>query len=46
MHLTEDWYVKCLKEQNEPECMYGITPEMVFWKISEYLGKVEMEEQA
>lgn len=46
MHLTEDWYVKCLKEQNEPECMYGITPEMVFGKISEYLGKVEMEEQA
>ena len=43
MHLSEDWYVECLKGQNEPECMYGITPEMVFEKISEYLEKIKTE---
>lgn len=44
MHLLRDWYVECLKGQQEPECMYGITPIMVYEKIKDYLCELSKEE--
>lgn len=43
--LSEDWFTECLRGQEEPECMYGITPEMVFEKISNYLDSRERLEE-
>lgn len=40
MGLQEDWYVQCLRDEQEPECMYGITPEMVYEKVSGYLDEI------
>lgn len=41
MELSKNWQIECMRGEEEFECMYGITPQMVFERISEYLSKLE-----
>lgn len=39
MGLILDWYVKCIKGNEKPECMYSISPQIVLEKISDHMQK-------
>lgn len=43
VYLRKDWYAECLRGEKEPECMYGITPEIVLEKISKYLNQMRRD---